>query len=78
MRKITITLDTNSIIDLEKNKDSDLKQLYDWHKLQLIEIVKTDVADTELGENSHKSADFKEDIGDGVIDNSRIGFAKMG
>ena len=78
MKKPIITFDTNSIIDLEKSDDYDLQQLYKWHKSGVIEIVKTDVADTELQTDSSKSVEFMEDVGDGVIDHSRIDHAKVG
>lgn len=79
MKKLTVTLDTNSIIDLEKSDDADLQQLYKWYKEGKIEIRKTDVVDTELGENTlDKSQEFDEDQGTAVVDHSRIGHAKAG
>jgi hypothetical protein len=79
MKKPTITLDTNSIIDLERGTDEDLAQLYSWHKSGKIVIVKTDVVDTEMGNNPvSKSQEFSEDQGDGVVGHSRIGHAKIG
>lgn len=78
MKKLIITFDTNSIIDLNNSNDNDLQQLYKWHKSGYIEIVKTDVADTELQTSSSKSMEFIEDRGDGVIDHSRIGHMKVG
>ncbi len=78
MKKPTITLDTNSIIDLEN--DPDLQVLHKLHKDGKIEIVKTDVVDTELmgGKSKKKSKEFKEDQGTGVIGHSRIGHSKVG
>jgi len=78
MKKPTITLDTNSIIDLES--DSDLQILHKLHKDGKIEIVKTDVVDTELmgGKSEKKSKNFKEDMGDAFLDHSRIGHTKVG
>ena len=78
MKKPSITLDTNSVIYLEKGNDNDLEQLYQWHKSGHIEIFKTDVVDTERDGSSSKSEEFKEDVGDGVIDHSRIGHTKVG
>lgn len=79
MKKPTVTLDTNSIIDLEKTDDPDLKQLYEWHKENKIDIRKTDVVDTELAEHTpNKSQEFGEDQGTAVVDHSRIGHAKVG
>jgi len=78
VKKPIITFDTNSIIDLNRNNDNDLQQLYKWHKSGHIEIVKTDVADTELQTSSSKSVEFTEDMGDGVIGHSRIGHMKVG
>lgn len=78
MKKPIITFDTNSIIDLNRNNDIDLQQLYKWHKSGHIEIVKTDVVDTEWQTSSPKTMEFTEDIGDGVVDHSRIGHSKIG
>lgn len=78
MKKPVITLDTNCIIDLNKNDDNDLEQLHTWHKSGYIEIVKTDVADTELQTSSSKTTEFAEDTGDGVVGHSRIGHTKVG
>ena len=78
MKKITITLDTNTIIDLEK--DPDLQSLYQLYKEGEIKIVKTDVVDTELPEDfaKRKSKEFSEDMGSGYYDNSRYGHCTYG
>lgn len=78
MKKPTVTLDTNSIIDLES--DPDLQILHKLHEEGKIEIVKTDVVDTELmgGKSEKKSKDFKEDMGDAVVGHSRLDHAKVG
>lgn len=78
MKKPVITLDTNCIIDLSRNTDNDLQQLHAWYQSGHIEIVKTDVADTEWQINSSKTAEFSEDMGDGVVGHSRIGHTKVG
>lgn len=63
-------MDTSSIIDLEYGKDADLATLDKWDKEGLIEIVKTDVVDTERMGRVKPSA-VKEDVGTGVYEHSR-------
>lgn len=77
-QKITITLDTNCIIDI--GKDEYIDKLIGFEKQGLIEIHKTDVVDTELQNTSaiNKSANFEEDLGFGIVDHSRIGFTRIG
>jgi len=78
MRRYTITIDTNCINVREAVRD--LNQLEKWHSLGLIEIVKTDVMDTELrgGARLEKSSRLKEDLGVGVVDHSRLGHFVVG
>ena len=77
VNKPIITLDTSSIIDLY-NDDKNLKKLKGWHEMGYIEIVKTDVVDTELTKTSlGKSAEFREDIGNAVLDHSRLDHCKL-
>lgn len=76
----TITLDTNCI-----NTKLGLKainKLEEWHKQGRVEIVKTDVMDTELMSAESpsfrekalkKSASYHEDVGNGVWGDSRWG-----
>jgi len=74
-KKPVITLDTSSIIDLEHGKDADLTTLYQWHKEGLIELVKTDVVDTERMGRA-KPSDVKEDAGVGTYEHSRYEHSK--
>ena len=76
-QKFTVTLDTNCVIDIDK--DGCIDKLIDFEKRGLIEIYKTDVVDTELQNTSsiNKSVNIKEDLGFGIIDHSRIGFARI-
>jgi len=79
LRLKTITLDTNCINT--KQGMIAVNKLERWHKEGLVEIVKTDVMDTELGDNVasfrqkalKKSQEYHEDIGDGVWGHSRWG-----
>lgn len=76
--KITITLDTNVIIDIKH--DDDINKLLKLHDEGKITIFKTDVVDTELQNTSSqsKSSAFDEDMGVAVIGSSRIGHAVIG
>lgn len=77
-KKYNITIDTNCI-NVRKALDS-LNKLEEWHSLGLIEIVKTDVMDTELRGDARleKSSKLNEDLGVGVWDHSRWGHAVWG
>jgi hypothetical protein len=77
-KKWTITLDTCCIIAGEGNPD--VKQLFEWHDEGTIEVVKTDVVDTELRSPSHlgRSSRYHEDMGVGVWGHSRLGHCLWG
>lgn len=84
MKIKTITIDTNCI-NTKQGKEA-INKLEQWHNQGQVEVVKTDVMDTELSDGSptfrekalKKSQDYPEDIGIGVIGHSRIGHCRVG
>jgi hypothetical protein len=72
-KKWTITLDTCCII--AGKGDPHVKQLFEWHDQGIIEVVKTDVVDTELKSPSslRRSSKYREDMGVLVMRHSRVG-----
>lgn len=84
MRRFVLTIDTNSINT--RQADENLNALEEWHKNGLVEIVKTDVMDTEFLKAAPyqrdvfmaKSSQYREDIGELHCDDSRVGHARVG
>ncbi len=84
MRKFVLTFDTNSIN--ARQADENLNALEEWHTKGVIEIVKTDVMDTEFLKSAPnrrdmfmaKSVQYHEDIGEGHCDDSRVDHALLG
>ncbi len=81
--KPTITFDTSCIYSSENEKAPlAIRELEKMHAEGLVEIVKTDVVDTELGEGNEqlklKSQKYSEDQGVGVWDHSRWDHALWG
>lgn len=80
----TITLDTNCI-NTKQRKEA-INKLEEWRKHGLVEIVKTDVMDTELMSGGstfrqkalRKSESYREDMGVGVWDHSRWDHCRFG
>lgn len=78
-RKPVITFDTSCIYS-EGRSPPEIAELEELHKEGLVQIVKTDVVDTELLNSrkeglKQKSAIYDEDFGAAVIGHSRIGHA---
>ena len=79
-----VTIDTNSIN--ARQRDADLNNLEEWHLKGIIEIVKTDVMDTEFLKASpepreafmNKSSRYREDVGVGAYGHSRRHHAVYG
>ena len=79
-----VTIDTNSINT--RQRDANLNNLEEWHLKGLIEMVKTDVMDTEFLEASpepregfmNKSSRYREDVGVGAYGHSRAHHAVYG
>ena len=79
-----ITIDTNSINT--RQRDANLNNLEEWHLKGLIEMVKTDVMDTEFLKASpepreafmDKSSRYREDVGVGAYGHSRRHHAVYG
>jgi hypothetical protein len=76
----TITFDTSCIYPSEDEKaPRAIRELERMRAEGKIEIVKTDVVDTELGEGNEalrlKSEKYSEDLGAGVYGHSRYGHA---
>lgn len=73
VRQFTITIDTNCI-NTKQGKET-INQIEKWHDKGLVEIVKTDVMDTEfVGAHpkfKKKSQKYHEDLGVGVWGHSR-------
>jgi hypothetical protein len=69
-----------------RQRDADLNKLEEWHLKGLIEIVRTDVMDTEFLKASprrresfmNKSSRYREDMGVGTYDHSRWDHAVFG
>jgi hypothetical protein len=84
VRKFVLTIDTNSIN--VRQADENLNALEEWHKKSAVEIVKTDVMDTEFQKAAPhrrdvfmaKSSQYREDTGEGHYDNSRYDHALYG
>lgn len=84
MRKFVLTIDTNSIN--ARQADENLNALEEWHKTGMVDIVKTDVMDTEFQKAAPrqrdvfmaKSSQYHEDIGEGHCDDSRVDHALLG
>jgi hypothetical protein len=78
--KPTITFDTSCIYSSGEEAPRAIRELEKMHAEGKIEIVKTDVMDTELGEGNErlrlKSEKFPEDMGLGVYGYSRYGHAR--
>jgi len=72
-KKWAITLDTCCIIAGKGNPD--VKRLFEWHDQGIIEVVKTDVVDTELKSPTslRRSSKYHEDMGVLVVGHSRVG-----
>lgn len=79
-KRATITIDTNCINT--KQGMEHMNKMEKWHDQKLVEIMKTDVMDTEFSDAPskfrRKSQKYKEDIGVGVFDHSRWGHAVFG
>lgn len=76
-QKITVTIDTNCI--RVRNSDQNVKRLFELEEENKIEIIKTDVLDTELSDKGREhSKDIPEDLGMGICDNSRIEHCVIG
>jgi hypothetical protein len=82
--KFVLTIDTNSINT--RQADENLNLLEEWHKKGMVEIVKTDVMDTEFMKASQrrrdlftkKSSQYQEDMGEAYYGDSRYGHALYG
>ncbi len=71
--RFTVIIDTNCIGTRDSNEH--VKKLFNLEKENKIEIIKTDVVDTELSEKGREySKDIPEDLGVAISDNSRIGY----
>ena len=59
-----------------------MNTLEEWHQRGMIQIVKTDVMDTELPETTrkyrNKSQTYHEDLGEAIIDHSRVDHTVIG
>jgi hypothetical protein len=78
--KPILTFDTSCIYsDDDEKAPPEIRELETMHAEGKIEIVKTDVVDTELGEGNEplkqKSEQYSEDLGVGVWGHSRWGHA---
>lgn len=79
-----VTIDTNSINT--RQRDADLNNLEEWHLKGLIQMVKTDVMDTEFLKAPpepreafmNKSSRYQEDVGVGAYGHSRQHHAVYG
>ena len=79
-----VTIDTNSINT--RQRDANLNNLEEWHLKGIIEIVKTDVMDTEFLKACpepqeafmNKSSRYQEDVGVGAYGHSRRHHAVYG
>ena len=76
---IRLTFDTNCILRDKKDKNKSyykqIKKSEELEKKGLVEIYKTDVQDTEIGDfppRLEKSQKFEEQMGIGVFDHSRF------
>ena len=78
--RITITLDTNSIIDWANGKNPSVTRIMGLHSQGKIVVVKTDVADTELKSKTalKASENLEEDMGYMVIGSSRLNHTIIG
>ena len=81
---LVVTIDTNSINT--RQSDTSLNKLEEWHLKGIIEIVRTDVMDTEFLKRSpegreafvNKSSRYREDVGVGIYEHSRRRHAVYG
>jgi len=82
MKQISVTFDTSVIYPDDGQTPTAIRDLERLHEKGSIIIFKTDVVDTELGENkkelSAKSARFLEDMGFAVYGHSRYSHALYG
>ena len=78
--RITITLDTNSIVDWASGKNPSITRIMGLHSQGKIVVVKTDVADTEPKTKiALKSSEgSEEDMGYVVIGSSRSNQTRIG
>ncbi len=76
---IKLTFDTNCILRDGQDKRiyyEQIKELEELSKKEFVEITKTDVQDTEIGNfesRLSKSSEFKENLGGFVLGHSRLG-----
>jgi hypothetical protein len=83
IQSLTVTIDSNCINT--RMRLAAMNELERLHSLGVVQLVKTDVMDTEFGNwegergqaARAKSQEFEEDIGVMVVGHSRIGFAML-